>query len=133
VYANAVVKRGAWLSVTPEPERELPLAVATLRAGARPDRSDVGAEQVRIEHLLLHGTERRWLAYLHDVAELIDTCETAADPDVRRQRAQAIAVLSNHHNLLLGLPGRGALWTQSDRARLNQAAGIATTTERGPT
>lgn len=131
MYANPVVKRGAWLSVTPEPERELPLAVATLRAGGRTDRSAVGAEQARIEHLLLHGTQRRWLAYLHEVAELIDTRETEADPDVRRQRVRAISVLANHHNLLLGLPGRGARWTQSDRARLNQAAGIATTTERG--
>jgi len=28
-----VVKRAPWLSVTPEPERELPAAVATLRCG----------------------------------------------------------------------------------------------------
>jgi hypothetical protein len=126
-----VVKRGAWLSVTPEPERELPLAAATLRAGGPPDACAVRAEQVRIEHVLLHGTQRRWIAYLHEVAKLIDACAPSADPDVRRQRARAVAVLANHHNLLLGLPGRGARWTQSDRGRLNQAAGIATTIEKG--
>ena len=131
MYANSVVKRGAWLSVTPEPERELPLAAATLRAGRPPDASAVRAEQVRIEQLLLHGTQRRWIAYLHEVAELIDACAPSADPDVRRQRARAVAVLANHHNLLLGLPGRGARWTQSDRARLNQAAGTSTTIEQG--
>ncbi len=131
MYANPVVKRGAWLSVTPEPERELPLAAATLRAGAAPDPAAVEAEQARIERLLLHGTQRRWIAYLHEVAELIDACAPVADPDVRRQRGRAVAVLANHHNLLLGLPGRGARWTQSDRTRLNQAAGSATTTERG--
>lgn len=131
MYASPVVKRGSWLSVTPEPERELPLAAATLRAGGAPAPGAVAAEQARIEHLLLHGTQRRWIAYLHEVAELVDISEPATDPDVRRQRARAVAVLANHHNLLLGLPGRGALWTQSDRARLNQAAGTVTTTERG--
>ena len=30
-----MVKRASWLSVTPEPERELPAAVATLALGAR--------------------------------------------------------------------------------------------------
>lgn len=131
MYANPVVKRGAWLSVTPEPERELPLAAATLRAGGPPDPSAVQAEQARIEQLLLHGTQRRWIAYLHEVAALIDAGAAVADPFVRDQRARAIAVLANHHNLLLGLPGRGAQWTQSDRARLNRAALTATTTEQG--
>ncbi|HWD65645.1 MAG TPA: hypothetical protein VG405_10755 [Solirubrobacteraceae bacterium] len=126
-----MVKRGAWLSVTPEPERELPLAAATLRAGGRPDRSAVQAEESRIEHLLLHGSQRRWISYLHEVAKLIDTRAANPDAEVRRQRARAIKVLANHHNLLLGLPGRGARWTQSDRARLDRAAATATTIERG--
>jgi hypothetical protein len=131
VYANPVVKREAWLSVTPEPERELPLAVATLRAQRRPHPSAVRDEEDRIEHLLLHGSQRRWIAYLHEVTELTDRAASSTDPDVSLQRARAIAVLANHHNLLLGLPGRGAGWTQSDRARLNQAATTTTTTERG--
>jgi hypothetical protein len=131
VYANPVVKRGAWLSVTPEPERELPLPAATLRAGAPPDPSAVQAEEARIEQLLLRGTQRRWVSYLHEVADLIDAHTATTNPEVRRQRARAIKVLANHHNLLLGLPGRGAQWTQSDRARLDRAAASATTIERG--
>lgn len=131
MYANAVVKRAAWLSVTPEPERELPIAAATLRVGTRPDPAMVQAEERRIERLLLHGTQRRWIAYLHEVATLIDARAESTDPEVLVQRARAIAVLANHHNLLLGLPGRGARLTELDRARLNRAAGTANTNQRG--
>lgn len=126
-----MVKRAAWLSVTPELERELPLAVATMRGRSRPDRAAVRREQQRIERLLLHGGQRRWIAYLREVVVLIDACESSADPDVRHQRARAVEVIANHHNLLLGLPGRGAQWTAPDRVRLNRSAGTTTTTERG--
>ena len=37
---------------------------------------------------------------------------------VARARARARAVISNHHNLLLALPGRAADWTAADRLRL---------------
>lgn len=126
-----MVKRAAWLSVTPEPERELPLAVATMRSGGQPDAARVESERLRIERLLLYGTQRRWIAYLREVTALIDRCEGSSDPDVDRQRARAIAVLANHHNLLLGLPGNAARQTAPDRAHLNRAAGAATTIERG--
>ena len=76
-----MVKRASWLSITPEPERELPDAVATLTAGRRAGPDAVAAEQARIERLILHGSQRRWLAYLHDVVELID-----ADGRQRRPR-----------------------------------------------
>src|SRR6202012_4066473 len=33
MYRTARVKRSVWLSITPEPEAELPAAVATLRSG----------------------------------------------------------------------------------------------------
>ncbi|HET9720615.1 MAG TPA: hypothetical protein VFP55_11090 [Solirubrobacteraceae bacterium] len=108
--------------MTPEPERELPLAAATLRAGARPGAAAVAAELARIEGLLLHGTQRGWLAYLHEVTALIDASHQTRDPFVRRQRERAVSVLANHHNLLLGLPGRGARWTEADRVRLNRTA-----------
>jgi hypothetical protein len=115
-----MVKRATWLSVTPEPERELPEAVATLSAGGRAFPDAVEAERVRIERLVLHGSQRRWLAYLHDVVELIERSTPAEDPDVTRARARAVAVIANHHNLLLALPGAGARWTAYDRARLEE-------------
>lgn len=113
-----MVKRASWLSITPEPERELPQAVATLAAGRRPAPDSVAAEQARIERLILHGGRRRWLAYLHDVVDLIAAGEGADDPDVAAARAVATKVIANHHNLLLGLPGDGARITANDSSRL---------------
>jgi hypothetical protein len=102
-----MVKRAPWLSVTPEPERELPEAVSTLRCGRAATSETIAAEAARIEQL-------------HDVVSLIDQRAGDADPDVARARGLAIAVISNHHNLLLALPGRGARRTESDRRRLSE-------------
>jgi len=113
-----MVKSAPWLSVTPEPERELPAAVATLVCGRRPTDEAIADEAARIERLVLRGSERRWDSYLHQVVELIDERAGDADPDVARAREVAIAVIANHHNLLLALPGRGARRTEIDRRRL---------------
>jgi hypothetical protein len=118
-----MVKRASWLSVTPEPERELPAAVATLTAGRRADRDAVAAERARIERLVLRGGQRRWLAYLHDVVALIERRTGSGDPDVQAARTRAGAVIANHHNLLLGLPQPGPALrrlTAGDRARLQE-------------
>jgi len=125
-----MVKRASWLSVTPEPERELPEAVATLRGGTAAAAEAVAEETVRVERLVLRGSERRWNSYLHDVVALIDQRAGDADPDVARARQVAIAVISNHHNLLLALPGRGARRTESDRRRLSEL--LATINEDQP-
>jgi hypothetical protein len=113
-----MVKRASWLSVTPEPERELPEAVATLAVGHRADAQAIARERDRIERLVLHGSQRRWLAYLHHVVELIDSTASVNNPDVARARTRATAVVANHHNLLLALPGTGAARTAADRATL---------------
>ncbi|MGO9821049.1 MAG: hypothetical protein ACLPTJ_10425 [Solirubrobacteraceae bacterium] len=113
-----MVKRASWLSVTPEPERELPEAVATLAAGRRARPDEVVRERTRVEQLVLHGTQRRWLAYLHEVVGLIDAGSASGDPDVALARERARAVIANHHNLLLALPGRGAAITADDRVAL---------------
>jgi hypothetical protein len=113
-----MVKRAAWLSITPEPERELPEAVATLTAGRRASPGAAQAEAVKIERLLLHGGQRRWLRYLHGVVELIDARAECTDPDVRRARDRARAVIANHHNLMLALQARPSGLTAIDRARL---------------
>jgi hypothetical protein len=115
-----MVKREQWLSITPEPERELPWAVATLTFAGRAPEGAVSAERERIERLVLRGNQSRWLAYLHRVVELIGATPRRGDPDVERARARAIAVITNHHNLLLGLPGPGAAHTAADRERLAQ-------------
>jgi hypothetical protein len=115
-----MVKRASWLSVTPEPERELPRVVATLAHGGVPSEDAVAAERARIERLVLRGTQRAWLTYLHGVVDLIDRRSGDLDPEVAFARARAAAVIANHHNLLLGLPGRGAELSAPDRARLTQ-------------
>ena len=116
-----MVKRASWLSVTPEPERELPEAVATLRLGRRPPPEAVTAERERVERLVLRGSQREWLTYLHDVVELLER-PVDGDDQLARARARATIVLANHHNLLLGLPGRAAERTASDRERLSKLA-----------
>jgi hypothetical protein len=115
-----MVKRAAWLSITPEPERELPEAVATLTAGRRADPFAVAGERERIERIVMRRGQRRWLRYLHDVVELIERRTQSVDPEVRRAGERARLVVANHHNLLLGLPGAGARITAADRARLEE-------------
>lgn len=123
-----MVKRVSWLSITPEPERELPQAVATLRHGHLPPTAAVDSERERIEHLVLHGRQRDWLAYLHDVIRLIERALLEDDPELARARTRATAVVANHHNLLLALPGRAAERTAVDRARLSELAEDLNTT-----
>lgn len=115
-----MVKRASWLSVTPEPERELPQAVATLALGRPAPPEAVEAERARIERLVLRGRQRAWLAYLHGVVDLIEARSAEPDPATAEARARAASVIANHHNLLLGLPGRGAELSQADRIRLGQ-------------
>ena len=117
-----MVKRASWLSVTPEPERELPGAVAALVAGRRAEAHETDRERARIERLVLHGSQRRWLAYLHEIVGLIEARAALAESDqaVARARSLAAAVIANHHNLLLALPGRGAAITAADRAALER-------------
>ena len=115
-----MVKRAPWLSVTPEPERVLPEAVATLAAGRRVSAVEVEHERVRIERLILHGSQRQWLNYLHQAVELIHARADEPDPDVVRSRAIAVTAIGNHHNLLLAHPGRGAAITADDRVALER-------------
>ncbi len=115
-----MVKRVPWLSVTPEPERELPAAVATLRCGGVATGDAVAEEAARIERLVLRGSQRSWHRYLHGVVELIEQRAGDPDPEVAQAREVAIAVIANHHNLLLALPSRAARSTETDRRRLSE-------------
>ncbi len=115
-----MVKRATWLSVTPEPERELPEAVATLTEGHKPGGDIVEREREKIERLVLYGSQRQWLAYLHGVVGLIASRDDSTDPDVEQALQRATAVIYNHHNLLLALPGPGATITAGDRDALRR-------------
>jgi hypothetical protein len=85
--------RHAWLSLTPEPERELPAAVAELKG------TDPEAERVRVERLVTRGRRRAWTAYLAEAAAL------ARDAAPGEARDIVLDVVHNHDNLKLGLPG----------------------------
>ena len=96
--------RHAWLSITPEPERELPGAVATLRAGRRPAPDLVERERAQVERLVTHGRRREWRAYLDEASALADGAP--ATDDTAEARALVDEVIRNHDNLALGLASR---------------------------
>ncbi|MGX1565001.1 hypothetical protein [Streptomyces sp. NPDC055506] len=113
-----------WLGLTPEPEQELPTAVAALRARAdgRPPSPLVAAERRRVERLVLRGTQRGWLRYLGEVTELVveaaATGSGTADP---RAALLAGEVVLDHHRMLIGLPGSGYDRTATQRRELERA------------
>ena len=112
--------RRVWLSITPEPERELPRAIATLRAGGDPSADAVRAERERAQRLVLRGSRRRWLAWLAEAERLAAAAPghgsaraggagPAAAGERRRlteARDVVLAVVGNHNALMRGLPGR---------------------------
>jgi hypothetical protein len=85
--------RYAWLSITPEPERELPGAVAELRGTSAEE------ERKRVEELVVRATRRAWSAYLREISELARTAPPGEARDI------VLDVVENHNNLKLGLPG----------------------------
>lgn len=137
--------REAWLSITPEPERDLPAAIATLRAGGAPGAEAVEAERARAERLVLRGSRRRWLAWLHEALELstssasrpgdLDNGTSSAsgpgdrDPAVAAARELVLDVIDNHDALELGLPGRSR--TPDQRAEGERFERIRTRNEKG--
>jgi hypothetical protein len=96
--------RHAWLSITPEPERELPEAIATLRAAGPPAPGLVEREQAHVERLVTRGSRRAWRAYLAEVSELARAA--SGERDVAEARAVVREVIENHDNLALGLESR---------------------------
>jgi hypothetical protein len=93
--------RHAWLSITPEPELELPEALATLRAGGPPSAGQVAAERARAERLVLHGSRRAWRRYLAEALALAGA--RSGEPAVAEARAIVEDVVHNHNNLELAL------------------------------
>ncbi|MFF4693377.1 hypothetical protein [Streptomyces sp. NPDC001307] len=112
-----------WLGLTPEPEQELPTAVAALRAPApgRPPSALVAAERHRVQRLVLRGTQRGWLSYLREVTDLV--VEAAAESAAADPRPALVAgeVVLDHHRMLIGLPGPAYARTAAQRRDLEGA------------
>ncbi|MFF2198855.1 hypothetical protein [Streptomyces sp. NPDC058157] len=132
-------RRLDWLGLTPEPERELPGAVAALRAastGASPSaytspgscaapaprsRDPARAERHRVEQLLLRGGRRAWLRYLAEVTALVTSVAAGSRPGDPAAALLAGEVVLDHHRMLIGLPGPGYGRTARDRSALEDA------------
>ncbi|MEU9162855.1 hypothetical protein AB0D29_21590 [Streptomyces sp. NPDC048424] len=132
-------RRLDWLGLTPEPERELPAAVAALRAPShRPPVAPAelaAAERRRVERLVLRGSRHSWLRYLAEVTELVTAVATGPGPgpgpgpgDRTAAALLAAEVVLDHHRMLIGLPGPGYGRTARDRAALESAVRTLRTT-----
>jgi len=92
--------RHRWLSITPEPELELPAALAVLRAGGPPSAAQVELERARAERLVMRGGRREWREYLSEALALASASE---DPAMAEARALVEDVVGNHNNLELAI------------------------------
>ncbi|MFE5537588.1 hypothetical protein [Streptomyces sp. NPDC056492] len=147
-------RRLDWLGLTPEPERELPVAVAALRAPSPPSpppqtRAPAGetpaepaatpaepaataaelaaAERRRLERLVLRGSRQGWLRYLAEVTELVTSVAEGSRPGDRAAALLAAEVVLDHHRMLIGLPGTGYGRTAEDRTALESAVRLLRT------
>ena len=103
-----------WLGLTPEPERELPARVALLRGVS------ATTETARVESLILHGTQRRWLDYLVEVGALAAAALDSDDPAHRSAALDAAETILDHHRMLIGLPGAAYARMAAERATLSR-------------
>lgn len=104
-----------WLSLTPEPELELPAALAVLRADGAPQQGDLEREQARAERLVVSGSRRRWEAWLGEARAIAES--RASTPATHQARAAALDVISNHDSLRLGLAERAGRGGRGGRGR----------------
>ncbi|MGW7428703.1 hypothetical protein ACWGIN_04050 [Streptomyces sp. NPDC054861] len=118
-------RRLDWLGLTPEPERELPAAVAALRTPSRhaPGVSTerTGAERRRVERLILRGSRHSWLRYLAEVTDLVTAVADGSRPGDHTAALLAGEVVLDHHRMLIGLPGAEYDRTASERTALENA------------
>ncbi|RST07779.1 hypothetical protein EF910_04845 [Streptomyces sp. WAC07149] len=119
-------RRLDWLGLTPEPERELPTAVAALRTSSpgtppAPPQDLADAERRRVEHLVLRGTRQGWLRYLGEVTDLVTSVAAGSRAGDPAAALLAGEVVLDHHRMLIGLPGPGYGRTARDRTALEGA------------
>ncbi len=102
-----VLANRTWLSLTPEPERELPDAIATLRSGGRPSEAEIAAERERAERLIRRGNRRAWSHWLSEARSLARSrTRLESDPAVAEAAERATAVIDNHDALAQGITPR---------------------------
>jgi hypothetical protein len=105
----------AWLSLTPEPERNLPELLALLDAGSASGEAD------RMSRIVLRGTSRRWLRHLDRAAAIaLGVADGTRDGDPEPALA-VVDVVLEHDRMLIGLPGRAYHRTEERRGRLCEA------------
>ncbi|MFD5618901.1 hypothetical protein [Streptomyces yangpuensis] len=140
-------RRLDWLGLTPEPERELPVAVAALRAsgdrtaetpvpgtrthgtrtpgtrtpGTRTTEELAAAERRRVERLVLRGSRHSWLRYLAEITDLVTSVAAGTRTGDPAAALLAGEVVLDHHRMLIGLPGPGYGRTAADRTALESA------------
>ncbi|MFI7353954.1 hypothetical protein ACIBTP_08405 [Streptomyces avidinii] len=130
-------RRLDWLGLTPEPERELPTAVAALRASSctaptRPPQDLATTERRRVERLILRGSRHSWLRYLAEVTDLVTGVAAGSRAGDAAAALLAGEVVLDHHRMLIGLPGPGYGRTAQDRAALESAVrSLRTRTSKG--
>ena len=111
----------AWLSLTPEPERNLPELLTLLHEDEGSTSTRLRAEEGRMARLVLRGNSRRWLRYLDRVADL-PLAVAAGTRDGDPELALAVVqVVLDHDRMLIGLPGRAYHRTASRRQALREA------------
>jgi hypothetical protein len=107
----------AWLSLTPEPERNLPELLA--RLGGRSPR----LEADRMSRIVLRGTPRRWLRHLDRAAAFaLEVADGTRDGDPELALV-VVEVVLDHDRMLIGLPGRAYHRTSERRRALRAARG----------
>lgn len=104
----------AWLSLTPEPERNLPELLALLGQSRH-------VEEHRMSRIVLRGTSRRWLRYLSRATSIaLEVADGTRDGDPELALA-VVEVVLEHDRMLIGLPGRAYHRTEDRRRRLREA------------
>jgi hypothetical protein len=107
-----------WLSLTPEPEFELPAAIAMLRSTGEPDPRDLERERARAERLVVRGSRRRWERWLDEARALARSQgASSATEEARAAALDALDVISNHDALKLGLAERAGRGGRGGRGR----------------
>jgi hypothetical protein len=101
------VRGRQWLSLTPEPERELPVAVAMLRHGSAAPPAQVAAERMRLERLIVRARGRAYRRWLAEARALAAAHSQDSEPELRSAADLTLAVIDNHEALRSGLIKRG--------------------------
>lgn len=110
-------QRLCWLGLTPEPERDLPLALAVLRAGGTPEPAALLRQRQHAERVVLRGKDKTWLAYIQAAADHVPA-QPPRDPVLRDAAVVVAEVVLNHHRLLAGMPGQAYDTVAPERRRL---------------